>query len=167
MNRIRAERLKHELSQEELAQMMNVDRSAVARWELGETKPRAAMLLKLSDLFGCSVDDLLCTKVALGEKAPLRKVLPPLNDSQKTLIEELQNAGYDDEKFINLVTYYEIGENEAVETALTLGKEYQYYLPIGGNAIENANDLIRTIALYLERKEENSHESERSVSSAE
>jgi len=153
MNRIRAERLKHELSQDDLAQMMNVDRSAVARWELGETKPRAAMLLKLSDLFGCSVDELLCTNVAIGERAPLPKKARPLNDSQKTLLEKLRLAGFDDESFGKLVTYYEIGENEAVETALNLGKKYRYYLPIGGNAIENANDLVRIIALYLEQKE--------------
>lgn len=69
MNRFRAERLKHKLSQGELAQLVNVDRSAVARWELGETKPRAAMLLRLSGLFGCSIDELLETNGGAAVKA--------------------------------------------------------------------------------------------------
>ena len=47
------------LSQEELASKLNVSRQAVSRWELGSTQPDAPNLLKLSDLFGVSIDWLL------------------------------------------------------------------------------------------------------------
>lgn len=39
--------------------MMGVDQSAVSFWETGKTMPRAAMLVKLSGLYCCSVDELL------------------------------------------------------------------------------------------------------------
>lgn len=47
------------LSQEALAEKVDVSRQAVSRWELGTAMPDAAKLLALSDLFGVSVDALL------------------------------------------------------------------------------------------------------------
>ena len=154
MNRIKAERLSRKLSQDELAKMLNIDRSTIARWESGEMRPRASKLLKLSEIFDCSVDDLLCDNVLI-ERTP--EILPPasdmLNESQELLIEHLKNAGYNDEKMKKLVNFYVIGDNKAVDVALALGKIYKEYLPIGGNAIENAEDLIRVVELYLAKRE--------------
>ena len=36
------------LSQQQLADELNVDRTAVSKWEVGEAKPRAEILKKLS-----------------------------------------------------------------------------------------------------------------------
>ena len=52
-------RKKSGMSQEELADRLGVTRQAVSRWELGSTQPDAPNLLKLSDLFGVSIDWLL------------------------------------------------------------------------------------------------------------
>ena len=52
-------RKKSGMSQEELAERLGVTRQAVSRWELGSTQPDAPNLLKLSDLFGVSIDWLL------------------------------------------------------------------------------------------------------------
>ena len=52
-------RKKNGMSQEELAERLGVTRQAVSRWELGATQPDAPNLLKLSDLFGVSIDWLL------------------------------------------------------------------------------------------------------------
>jgi len=154
MNRIKAERVGRKLSQDELAKMLNIDRSTIARWESGEMKPRASKLLKLSEIFGCSVDELLCDNVVIenpqNDLAPLSVML---NESQNLLIENLKSAGYNDANLQKLVNFYEIGENKAVDVALALGKIYKEYLPIGGNAIENADDLIHIIELYLAQKE--------------
>lgn len=59
MNRIRELRQKKELSQEELARLLGVDRSAVAKWETGSNLPRAEKLMMLATIFGCSLDELL------------------------------------------------------------------------------------------------------------
>lgn len=59
MSRIREHRLKRGLSQEDLARLVGVDRSTVAKWEVGTNYPRAERLLALASLFRCSLDDLL------------------------------------------------------------------------------------------------------------
>lgn len=47
------------ISQEAVAKQIGVDQSAVSLWESGKTRPRAAVLLKLADLYECTVDELL------------------------------------------------------------------------------------------------------------
>ena len=47
------------MSQEELAERLNVSRQAVSRWETGTAMPDAANLLQLSRIFGVSTDYLL------------------------------------------------------------------------------------------------------------
>ena len=47
------------IRQEDLAERLNIDRSTVAKWETGKATPRAALLPKLADILGCTVDELL------------------------------------------------------------------------------------------------------------
>lgn len=47
------------MSQEELADRLNVSRQAVSRWELGTALPDAPNLLNISDFFGVTTDYLL------------------------------------------------------------------------------------------------------------
>ena len=52
-------RKKQVLSQEELAEKLNVSRQAVSRWEVGSAQPDASNVLQLSKLFGVTADYLL------------------------------------------------------------------------------------------------------------
>ncbi|MBQ8249666.1 MAG: helix-turn-helix transcriptional regulator [Clostridia bacterium] len=63
MNTIQEMRAKVNLTQEEVARELNIDRSTVAKWETGKADPRAEMLVKLSKLFGCSIDELMTADV--------------------------------------------------------------------------------------------------------
>ena len=47
------------LSQEELAEKLEVSRQAVSRWEVGSAQPDASNVLQLSKLFGVTADYLL------------------------------------------------------------------------------------------------------------
>jgi len=47
------------LSQEELANNLNVSRQTISKWESGTTIPDMDRLKSISDLFGISVDDLI------------------------------------------------------------------------------------------------------------
>lgn len=47
------------LSQEELAEKLNVSRQAISRWEVGSAQPDASNVLQLSKLFGVTTDYLL------------------------------------------------------------------------------------------------------------
>ena len=52
-------RIKHGMSQEELAGKIFVTRQAVSRWETGETIPNTETLKLLSELFNVSINTLL------------------------------------------------------------------------------------------------------------
>lgn len=59
MNPIRMYREKNGMTQEKLGEMLGVTRVAVTQWERGENVPRPGTLLKLSQIFNCSIEDLL------------------------------------------------------------------------------------------------------------
>ncbi len=48
-----------DLKQEDIAKIMNVDRSTVGKWESSPSKPDYEKLIKLADYFNVSVDYLL------------------------------------------------------------------------------------------------------------
>ena len=50
------------LRQYELAERMGVKQASVSAWESGAAMPSAANLLKLADIFGCTVDEILGRK---------------------------------------------------------------------------------------------------------
>ncbi len=52
-------RKKRGLSQAEVAVELGVSDASVSMWETGKTMPRASLLVKLANLYNCSVDDLL------------------------------------------------------------------------------------------------------------
>lgn len=47
------------LSQESLGEKLNVARQTVSKWELGETTPEMDKLIKISEIFDISLDDLI------------------------------------------------------------------------------------------------------------
>ena len=48
----------HDMTQEELAEKINVSRQSIAKWESGETVPDLEKCKLLSEIFGVSLDDL-------------------------------------------------------------------------------------------------------------
>ena len=69
-NRIREERDKHGLSQEDLAREVYVSRQTISNWETGKTYPDVQSLLLLSNLFGVTIDSLV-----KGDEAEMKKEL--------------------------------------------------------------------------------------------
>lgn len=57
-NRIRQLRIQMGISQEELAEQLNVSRSAVAKWETDGGIPELNNLLQIAEKFGISLDEL-------------------------------------------------------------------------------------------------------------
>ena len=55
-------RKKKGLSQEELANRLNVSRQTVSKWEVGDSTPDMEKLIAMSDLFGISLDELVLDK---------------------------------------------------------------------------------------------------------
>lgn len=48
-------RVSNNLTQEQVAQDVGVQRTTVAMWESGKSRPRAELLPKLAKLFGCHI----------------------------------------------------------------------------------------------------------------
>ena len=57
--RIKELRKKRKLSQRELAERINVSQQTVGSWETGRSEPNSDMMLRLSELFGVTLDYLL------------------------------------------------------------------------------------------------------------
>lgn len=57
--RIKEEREKRDLTQDQLAQTLNVSRQAISKWELGTAYPDIERLITLSDFFDISLDNLI------------------------------------------------------------------------------------------------------------
>ncbi|MGN0906802.1 MAG: helix-turn-helix domain-containing protein [Bullifex sp.] len=55
-------RKEHGYTQESLAEALGVSRQAVSKWESGQSFPETEKLLKLSGLYGCTLDELLTGK---------------------------------------------------------------------------------------------------------
>ena len=56
--KIKQKRESKNLTQAELGEMLNVNRSTVAMWETGDAFPRSDKLPILAKIFGCTIDDL-------------------------------------------------------------------------------------------------------------
>lgn len=52
-------RKKHDFTQDDLAKKLNVSRQAVSKWETGSTIPDLEVLLKLSKLYGLTINEIV------------------------------------------------------------------------------------------------------------
>lgn len=57
--KLRSLRKERGLSQEQLAELLDVSRQSVSKWESGQTFPEIDKLIILSDVFKVTIDDLL------------------------------------------------------------------------------------------------------------
>ena len=57
--RIKELRTEARFTQRQLAEKAGCNQSMVARWESGECEPTASYILKISEIFGCTMDYLL------------------------------------------------------------------------------------------------------------
>lgn len=57
--RLQSLRREHNMSQEVLAEQIGVTRQTISKWERGQSEPDLASLLRLSEIFGVTADDLL------------------------------------------------------------------------------------------------------------
>ena len=61
-NKIKELRIKNNLTQEELAEKLNVSRQTISKWELGETNPNINQAKEISKIFNVSLEELVNEK---------------------------------------------------------------------------------------------------------
>ena len=57
--RITELRMSKNMTQNDLAEKLNVSRTTVTMWELGKSAPNIQTLKKIAEILNCTVDDLL------------------------------------------------------------------------------------------------------------
>ncbi|RED56004.1 DNA-binding XRE family transcriptional regulator [Cohnella lupini] len=66
--KLKSERTKRGWSQEELAEKLFVSRQSVSKWENSQNYPSIEIIIKISDLFGVTIDELLRSDEGLTKK---------------------------------------------------------------------------------------------------
>jgi transcriptional regulator with XRE-family HTH domain len=74
-SKIKEERQKHNMSQQQLGEKLTISRQSISKWERGESYPSIELLIKLSDIFDITLDELVKEDHSLKEKL--------IKDSQK------------------------------------------------------------------------------------
>lgn len=79
--KLRSLRRRSGLSQEELAERLDVSRQAVSKWELGSAVPTADKLVEIADFFGVSLDFLMRE----GEENPYIGEIPKRTGTRRII----------------------------------------------------------------------------------
>ena len=82
---IAAYRKRDGLTQANLAEKLNYSDKAVSKWERGESIPDVLILMQLADLFGITVNDLICDPNALPEHSDSKLEKAMTQVSEKAL----------------------------------------------------------------------------------
>lgn len=85
-NRLYKLRKQSGMSQEELANRLNVSRQTISKWEVGDSTPDLEKLVAISDLFHVSLDELVT-----GEE--LKKADEEKSDDKKNELNDNSNEG--------------------------------------------------------------------------
>jgi transcriptional regulator with XRE-family HTH domain len=84
-NRLYQLRKQKGLSQEELANRLNVSRQTVSKWEVGDSTPDMEKLIAMSDLFDVSLDKLVMGKEEeKDQEAPKSEFVTVINEKVLT-----------------------------------------------------------------------------------
>ncbi len=101
--KLQAQRKAHGYSQEELADLLNVSRQAVSKWERGETSPDTDNLIALAKIYNITIDQLINSEsedeVVVEDKDEGKAQEKDKNESGAENIEVIQeDDDEDDEK---------------------------------------------------------------------
>ena len=91
---LKAIRKNHKMSQEKLAEKVNVSRQSVSKWENGEAYPEMHNILQLCKIFNCKINDLVHTEMSdfssLDEEIVMKVV--KFNEKKQKQVKNLSNV---------------------------------------------------------------------------
>lgn len=115
-------RKKSGITQGELAASLEVSRQSVHKWESGACYPEVPKLIKMKEIFGISIDDLLddSVEIAMPEKKKSRRAAAPktaeISEEAKEPILEAQEAPVSkNEEAVTVEYTVDVVENSASE----------------------------------------------------
>ena len=172
---IKTLRLEHNMSQDDLGEIVHVTRQAVSRWETGKSIPDSGILMELSKLFGVSVNEILAGGKEKNENLEeIALKLVDENNKKKTRIKKIRITfsilfssilvlflGYYFINNYNSISVYTItgqSENFKIENALMLTTNQKMYLKLDKiKKVKDENININSMKLLYIDKEEKEH----------
>jgi Predicted transcriptional regulators len=125
-DRIKTERLKMKLYQQDLADKLKVSKQAVSHWETGQRTPDAVTLKGLADLFNVTTDYLLC-RTDNPNELKQAKDIDELNPELKSLLANAKDLPVEVINNINnMITNWK--ETYKLFTTKIEGKDIKYIL---------------------------------------
>ena len=115
-SRIHKLRKKSGLTQQQVANRLNVVRTSISNWESGTRTPDAESLSQLADLFGVTTDYLLGKKTKVISQERIESVhgfvKSELGEDVSIMFRDI-NA-WDEDKLKNLKTFYEMIKEDKI-----------------------------------------------------
>lgn len=105
-NNLREYRIRKNLNQRELAELLGVSKGAISSWEMGRTEPNMGMVENIARVLEVSKSDLM------GEALPVDYMI--INGTEKIFIEMVRKLS-DDKKadlFMRAYKYLDLKEGE-------------------------------------------------------
>lgn len=91
------------LSLKRVAESVGVSDAAVCKWETGTSEPKVCYLIKLSELFDCSVDYLVGKTDEHSDKGQAAKITAtPLDPDERALIASYRNLNKEKRTLLRL-----------------------------------------------------------------
>lgn len=144
------------LTQEELAELIPIGRGAVSKWERGVTIPDSSTLLKLSEIFNVTINEILC-----GQKLTKKEELT----SSQSITLSLYDSNYKRKRiivcliaailmlFLFFFTYYFINSYKSIKVYTISGIQENKKL-YDGIFVNTKNKLYFRLELAEEFKDE-------------
>lgn len=137
MNKIKELREKNGMKQAELGQLLSVNNSAISKYESGKLQLTDETLVKLSNIFGVSIDYILC-HTSNNETSPCRSVLETDISPEEQFILDIYNQ--DPNRIAELLkSFCKLSERNKT---IVLGKCYE---------LENEDEKSNTEKLNKEK----------------
>ncbi len=89
-NRLAEIRREQGLSQEDLAERLGLSRQAISKWERGESQPDMGNLIALADVYGMTIDEMVCRGTFRSDRADA--AVPAGEPSERTPRPEASSA---------------------------------------------------------------------------
>ena len=105
-NRLTMLRKEKGLSQFQLGTLLGVSDKAVSKWENGVAKPKLEVCLKLADLLGIGMDDLLCQRSPDAEKE--QRIMKQLKKALWERITDKLYELYGDQPSLSVLNRFEL-----------------------------------------------------------
>ncbi len=145
-DKLTALRKSRELTQEQLAEQLNVSRQSVSKWESGQVIPEAEKLMELSRVFDVSIDYLLKPS-ELDELSVKTQILE--QQQEKLLIREQKRTCILKSIMYTVIIYLMLLAVYFVEHSLVFTVESELVWGLLGNHVLWAEFFIATAIVIL------------------